>query len=227
MRPYLALDTSTPLGSIAVGRGEELLAEVTVGVSTRHSESLLPAVDFALKSAGLEPSALGGVIVGAGPGSFTGVRIAAATAKAMVRTLDVPLLAFSSLAAVAATMAGCRAPVCAMFDARRGEVYAGCYAFEDDGAMSVVLEDEPAPVEGLVSRLADRAPIFVGGGALQHRDVIERSGGRVVPTPVAVLRAGALLWLAESVPEAGRVHDPAAWEPEYLRPAGVERMARG
>lgn len=224
-RPYLAVDTSSALGSVAVGRGDRLLAEVVVGVSTRHSEALLPAVDFALGSAGLEPAELAGVVVAAGPGSFTGVRIAAASAKAMVRVLDIPFFAYSSLAALAATAASER-PVCAMFDARRGEVYAGCYRFAGGGAIETVLADEASPVEEVVRRLGPLDPIYLGEGAVRYRAEIEALGGRVAPRHVGLPRAAALLWLADTVPEAGRVADPAEWEPEYVRSAGVEREAR-
>src|SRR5690606_1081589 len=145
MKPYLAIDTSTALGSVAVGRGSELLAEIVVGVSTKHSESLLPAIDYALRSAGLEPPDLGAVVVAGGPGSFTGVRVAGATAKGFVRALGVPLFAYSGLLALAAAVAA-EGPVCALFDARRGEVYAGCWRFPGDGAVEVIMPPTAAPV---------------------------------------------------------------------------------
>src|SRR5690606_28204288 len=134
MKPYLAIDTSTALGSVAVGRRNELLAEVVVGVSAKHSESLLPAIDFALRSSGLEPAGLGAVVVAGGPGSFTGVRVAAATAKGLVRALGIPLFAYSGLLALAAAAPAGGAAVCAPFVAGRGGVYAGGWRFPGGGA---------------------------------------------------------------------------------------------
>lgn len=226
IRPLLAIDTSTELGGVAVGSGERLLAEVVVGVRSRHSESLLPAIDFALTSAGVEIRDLVGVVVAAGPGSFTGVRIGAATAKGMVRAMGVPLFAYSSLEALATSLSGLASPVCAMFDARRGEVYAGCYAFAEDGGREVVLSDRAEPVEAIVDRLAELSPVYVGEGAVRYREAIERLGGRVAPSHLAVPRAGALIRLAQASPEAGRIDEPMRWEPEYVRAAGVEREAR-
>ncbi|HEX6940319.1 MAG TPA: tRNA (adenosine(37)-N6)-threonylcarbamoyltransferase complex dimerization subunit type 1 TsaB [Longimicrobiales bacterium] len=226
-KPYLAIDTSTALGSVAVGRADALLAEVVVGVSTRHSESLLPAIDFALRSAGLEPRALGGVVVAGGPGSFTGVRVAAATAKGFVRALGVPLFAYSGLLALAAAAGAGETAVCALFDARRGEVYAGCWRFPGDGAVEVVMPPRAAPVEQVVRELAAAAPRYVGEGALRYRARIEAAGGRVAPGHQAAPRAGALLWLADVAPGAGTVADPRSWEPEYIRAAGAERGVRG
>jgi len=259
-RPYLAIDTSTALGSVAVGRGDRLLAEVVVGVTVRHSEALLPAVDFVLRSAGLEPRDLGGVVVGGGPGSFTGVRVAGATAKGLVRVLGVPLYAYSGLLALAvgvgaglgapaasSAAGGCRddeigstpgefavgdvvrptpPAVCALFDARRSEVYAGCYRFPGD-AIETILEPTVEPLAQVLDTLRGESPVFVGDGALRYRAEIEAAGGRVAPAFTAVPRGGALLWLADIDPARGLVDDPASWEPEYLRGAGAERGIAG
>jgi tRNA threonylcarbamoyladenosine biosynthesis protein TsaB len=221
-RPYLAIDTSTALGSVAVGRGDRLLAEVVVGVSVRHSEALLPAIDFALRSAGVEPTGLGGVVVGGGPGSFTGVRVAGATAKGLVRVLGVPLFAYSGLLALAAGVGAAAGAVCALFDARRAEVYAACYHFRGE-AVETLLEPTVLPLSEVLGELREAAPLYVGDGALRYRTEIERAGGGVAPAFAAVPRGGALLWLADTAPAVGRVDDPAAWEPSYLRAAGAER----
>ena len=79
----LALDTSTPTGSVAVGRNGEVLAESLLRVRATHSEEVLPEIHHVLTDCGLDASDLQGVVVGGGPGSFTGVRIAASLAKGM------------------------------------------------------------------------------------------------------------------------------------------------
>jgi len=220
----LALDTSTPTGSVAVGRADRLLAEVVMGVAVRHAEALMPAVDFALGRAGLMPDELAGIVVAGGPGSFTGVRIAGAAAKGLARALGVPLHAYSGLLALAAGCAAAQGPVCALFDARREEVYAACYRF--DGGVDTLLEPGARPLAAVLQALAGEGALFVGDGALRHRARIEAAGARVAPPHLAVPRAATLLWLVESHP-AGRVSDVAAWEPAYLRPSGAERAACG
>ena len=87
---YLAIETSTQLGSIAVGHGRAVLSEVVLGLRVKQSEALLPAIDYALAGAQISKADLTRVIVGGGPGSFTGLRIAGATAKALARALDIP-----------------------------------------------------------------------------------------------------------------------------------------
>lgn len=216
----LAIEGSTPVGSVAVGRGATLLAEATLGLTTRHSELLLPAIDFVLRNAGAARADLQEVVVGAGPGSFTGVRIAAATARGLAAALGLPFAAHSSLA-VAAVASGVRdRPVCALFDARRGEVYAACYRF-GDGPPEVLLEPAAARVEEIVAQLAGTDVAYTGDGAHVYEPRL--NGALVVPALLGSPRAGALLWLQQLMPEAGRVADPAHWEPTYLRSSGAER----
>lgn len=215
----LALETSTALGSVAIGDGADLLAECALSVRATHSETVLGEVDRLLGRTGAAPSDLEAVVVGAGPGSFTGVRIAAALAKGLCYARDLPLYAFSSLRALAASVG--HAPVCTMFDARRDEVYAAAYR---DGAEGpAALEPSVLPVEGLLERLA---PVdewaFAGEGALRHADILESAGGVVLPAHLGVPRAAALLWLARARPE-GRVADRTRWEPSYVRASGAER----
>ena len=220
----LAIETSTPLGSIAIGQPGAVLTEAVLGVHARHSEALLPAIDFALKNAEIEKRDLSAIVVGGGPGSFTGLRISAATAKAFATALEVPLFAYSGLAALAAGIAVADRKVCALFDARRGEVYAACYHFPELVHMSTLLEPAPRRIDELLTLIDPRETIFVGDGALQNADLIADRGGTVAPAHLAVPRASALLWLAQIMPAGGRVDSIAAWEPLYLRDSGAERM---
>ena len=224
-RPLLALDTSTPVGSVAVGRPGRLLAEAVIGVGVRHAEALLPAIDFAMGRAGIGPEDLGGIVVAGGPGSFTGVRIAGAAAKGLARALDLPLYSYSGLLVLAAGLAASERPVCALFDARREEVYAATYAF-GSGRPTVLLSPGPRPVDEVLAAAGSPAPLYVGDGALKHRSRLEAAGAHVAPAHLAYPRAASLLWLAEVDP-SGRVETPAAWEPAYLRPSGAERSLCG
>ncbi len=231
--PLLALDTSTEVGSVAVGRGDGILAEISLRVGAGHSSALLPAVDEAMRLAGVGPGDLAGVVVGAGPGSFTGLRVAAATAKGIVHARGIPLFARSTLEVIAAGCAGSAGRVCALIDARRGDVFAACYEFAArgsrlaarDGGVGVVLEPCVRPLGEVLRDLSGSADLlFTGPGAERHRQQIEAAGGRVAPAHLHAPRAGALLWLVREVPGRAAVADPARWEPTYLRASGAERM---
>lgn len=216
----LALETSTPLGGLAIGDEMGLIAECTLGVRATHSETVLDEVARVVARAGRRPPDIGRVVVGAGPGSFTGVRIAASLAKGLCYALDIPLYAYSSLRAVAA--ASGTSPLCALFDARRGEVYAAAY---EDPAAEAVLEPGVAPIEDVLARLEPTAAwSFAGEGAEVHREAIASQGGTVLPAHLGVPRAAALLWLVERRPE-GRIEDRESWEPGYVRASGAERGA--
>lgn len=221
----LALDTSTSVGSVAVGEGGRLLAEVVLNVGSGHSSALLPAIDRALKSARVEARNLAAVVAGAGPGSFTGVRIGAATAKGIVHATGAPLFAYSSLLAAAAGCWGAGRPVCALFDARRRDVYAACYRFGEE------VEELVAPEAVTLDEVLDRfrggtPPLFTGEAAVIHsEEIVRESGARVMPGFLASPRASALLALLRVQPMAGRVEDPARWEPQYVRASGAERIA--
>ena len=96
---YLAFDTSTPLGSVCLGVNGDVIARRVIRGRGAHSSHLVPAIDAVLREVGADPSQLAGLVVGAGPGSVTGVRVAAATAKGLAHALDIPLWAVSSLEA--------------------------------------------------------------------------------------------------------------------------------
>jgi tRNA threonylcarbamoyladenosine biosynthesis protein TsaB len=219
---FVAIETSTDVGSVAVGTGTDLAGEVVVGIRSRHAESLLPALDFLLRTTRIGRGELEGIVVGAGPGSFTGVRVAAATARGLAHGLGVPLLAFSSLEALALdSVSG--GPVCALFDARRGEVYAACYG-PGDGADRLATLIEPAvlTVAELLERVAAGRPMFVGEGAVRYR--AELGTDRVA---ARWPRASALLRLAGADAGRGRISQPRGWEPSYLRASGAERGIAG
>ncbi|HUP89606.1 MAG TPA: tRNA (adenosine(37)-N6)-threonylcarbamoyltransferase complex dimerization subunit type 1 TsaB [Longimicrobiales bacterium] len=218
----LAIETSTPIGSVAVGRGGTVLAEIVLGEKSKHSELLLPAIEFALRTAGAEKTEVRAIVVGGGPGSFTGLRISAATAKALARSLEAPLYAYSGLCALAAGVGNAERAVCALFDARRGEVYAACYRFPGFERVETLLEPAPRHVDDVL--MDARETIYVGDGALQNSAPIVEAGGTIAPAHLAAPRASALLWLQHVMPQAGLVEDLPSWEPQYLRDSGAQRM---
>jgi tRNA threonylcarbamoyladenosine biosynthesis protein TsaB len=120
----LGIDSATPSASIAVVIDGHV-ADERVSDAHGHRADLLVIIDAACKAAGVTPLELDAVAIGAGPGSFTGLRIGMATAKGIAFAAGKPLWAVSSLAALASMVDADR--VCAVLDARRGEIYAGVY----------------------------------------------------------------------------------------------------
>ena len=113
----LAFDTSSTALSVALLEDEKLVAESTVTVKKNHSISLMPTIDFLVAQAGWQPSDLERIVVAQGPGSYTGLRVAVATAKTLAYALDIDLVGVSSLQALTdLTVDGVVIPI---MDARR------------------------------------------------------------------------------------------------------------
>lgn len=219
----LGLDTSTAMGSVAVWCGG-LAAEESLRIQGAHSERVLPSVHHLLAAVGVSPHEVSILVVGSGPGSFTGVRIAAALAKGWSMARATSLFAYPSLLAVVAGT-GAGGPVCAMFDARRGQVYAACYEIRPEEPREL-LASGVWHVSELLDELHHRhiLPAFAGDGALLNREAIQKRlpDATVLPETSAAPRAAALLWLQRTYPELGHVADPQAWEPLYVRDWKVE-----
>ena len=169
----LALDASTPVTTVALarGNGREVLAEVSL-TARGASETLLPAIHAALDLAGEDLGSVGRVLAGVGPGTFTGIRIAAATARALSAGAGIPLSKNSTLDALAAPARSYSGDVLAVLDARRGQVFARRYSEAGPTTGIYCLTPEELSVEG--------GPLVVGDGAVRYRGAL--SGlGRIPP----------------------------------------------
>ena len=121
----LAFDTSSKALSLAILEDKRVLAETTINIKKNHSITLMPAIDFLMASLDWTPKDLDRIVVAEGPGSYTGLRIAVATAKTLAHTLNIELIGMSSLLSlVPRQQEGLLVP---LMDARRNNVYAGFY----------------------------------------------------------------------------------------------------
>ena len=238
---FLGIETSGPPGSVAVTVDGVVAAMRSLGDQASHADRLIPAIRGVLEDAGRSREDLEGVAVGAGPGSFTGVRVGAATAKGLARALNVPLCATSSLRAAAfaqESMAGVSALVpevagplgpsasgsltatlpedrrqvrYILADARGGRVYGACYDVGAEGPIEVT-----APHGGTIVDVINRRPpmgtVFAGSGAEAHKRLLEAAGYAVAPPPAGVPVAAAVLRCCRWTPV-----DVADWEPDYVR----------
>jgi tRNA threonylcarbamoyladenosine biosynthesis protein TsaB len=214
----LAVDTSTQQSGVALFGDGRTLAERRRVVTT-HSEALLAMIDETFAEAALRPFDVDAIACGAGPGSFTGLRIGLATVKGLCFALGKPLVMISSLAALAA-----RAPdgrVCAAVDAYKGEVYAGIFTVT--GGVPELLDGKETvlPPSALLPRLASLGvEVIVGSGAAKYPELVaapvrlldEEAG----PWPADVARLGTL--------RAARGHydDLASATPTYIRLSEAE-----
>lgn len=228
----LAVDTSTFVGTVAVLREGELLAEWSASVRATHGETLLPHVARVLELSGVTLAELDAIAVGIGPGSFTGVRIGVATAKGLALALGKPIVGISSLRTLARGIsggAGLRVPV---LDAHKGEVYCAAYALDDTGRLIERVAPFHAPPAEAAAHLGGQVgdqPLWLAGSGLPRYGEAFTGAlrGPATRAPLfcdvpraACLAHEALTQLTEHGPS-----DLASLEPMYLRASDAKLPA--
>ncbi|KOT29515.1 peptidase M22 [Streptomyces rimosus subsp. rimosus] len=200
----LALDTATPAVTVAVHDGSRVLAEERQVDARRHGELLLPAVDRALAEAGVKLDAVSDIVVGVGPGPYTGLRVGLVTAATFAAALDVPVHGLCTLDGIAYA-AGLDEPFVVATDARRKEVYWARYA-DARTRLTEPAVDRPADIADQVGGVP-----AVGAGAVLYADTFTgvRNGAPEHQS------AGALASLAAE--KLARGEDMLPPQPLYLR----------
>jgi tRNA threonylcarbamoyladenosine biosynthesis protein TsaB len=196
----LAFDTATPLVTVALHDGEDVVFEVVSERPLQHGEQLAPLIDQALRETGLVSADLTALGVGVGPGPFTGLRVGLVTARTLGYVLEIPVYGVCTLDVLAIEAADTRAVTrdfVVATDARRKEVYLASY---DETGVRLDGPDVAKPAD-----VATEAPV-VGVGAVLYPDAFPNVAGPTMPS------AG---WLARVIAEERvELHDP---EPLYLR----------
>ncbi len=215
----LGLDTSTQTAGIAITSGDRVIAEARHDTRGRGAD-LLVAIDEICRRAGVAPAQLEAIAIGAGPRSVTGLRIGMATAKGIAFAARRPLWAVSSLAALAhdaaaAAPAGEAPVIAAVLDARRGEVFAGCFRGGAPLGEERVLA--PEAVEAWAAGLAAGAPVRYAGDARAAHPALAPLAERWLP--IEAPSGAAVAWLALAGPREDVL---AAGAPSYIRPAEAE-----
>jgi tRNA threonylcarbamoyladenosine biosynthesis protein TsaB len=202
----LALEASTYTGTVAVVRDGVIAAERDTAMRGVDEERLMPAVAEALAAAGVAPNEIDRVVCGAGPGSFTSLRIAGAIAKGLALTAQAPLFPISSLLLIVAGARSVLAPgrYAAVLDAMRGDVFASVFSLTDD----VIITEVAATI---VARSA------VAAFAREHAARLVGPTEDLVASPHA--RGAVLLGTLLPWPDAA---DLATWEPNYGRLAEAQ-----
>ncbi len=212
----LALETATDRLCVAAAAPGAEPVERTLEGARRHASGLSPLVERVLAEAGASLRGVEVVVVADGPGSFTGLRVGAAVAKALARG-GVRLMAAPSLLARAAAVARPGERILAVSDALRGEVYAGAWTFADAGVHLLA-----SPAARLPEDLATLGSLDRVVGAVP--EAVARAITEVLGRPVepAGPSAASLLALLDRDGGTVAVSDPAAWEPDYGRPAEAQ-----
>lgn len=175
----LAIESSSHVASVAILEGDVLLGEFTLNHPKTHSQKLMPMLESLMAALDLKVADLDAIAVTVGPGSFTGVRIGLATAKALAQPFNLPLIPVSSLKAVAQGFQGFEGYICPIMDARKNEIYAGCYQWQSGVLVDVMPESALAP-EALLEVLlkGDQSVLLAGDGLPKYAQSFKEALGQ-------------------------------------------------
>lgn len=223
----LGIDSSGLTASAAIVSGDILAAEFTVNNGQTHSQTLLPMIDQVVKMSGIALEQLDGIAVAAGPGSFTGLRIGASTAKGMALALDKPVISVSSLEGLAYRVAGCDGIICPLMDARRNQVYTGVYRMSD-GRLECLVEQAALDIREIIERVNEfrQKVIFLGDGVPVHRITLEEEitvSYQFAPLHLNRQSAASVAALGAVYMAEGRIENARDHRPVYLRQSQAER----
>lgn len=233
----LGIDSSGLVASVALVENDILLGEYTTNYKKTHSQTLLPMLDELKKMIELDLSTVDAIAIAAGPGSFTGLRIGAATAKGLGLALGKPLVEVPTLEGLAYQLWGSSSLVCPIMDARRNQVYTGVYEFHEEAGevlgelrlmLRSVVGQSAMDIRELLEQLErlDRRVTFLGDGVAVYEKVIRDECPvpfSFAPAHLNAQRAGSIAALGAVYYAQGKVVSAAAHQPEYLRKSQAER----
>jgi tRNA threonylcarbamoyladenosine biosynthesis protein TsaB len=236
-RQVLAIDTGSRVQSLALLDGETMLEHSQRRVRFNHGSTLLTHLSETLEEHDLEVGDLDLISVGLGPGSFTGLRVGLAIAKSLARAEDIPIVGVSTLAALAYPVALSHqfAAICPMFDARRGEVYAGVYAYDAPRLVQIAPDHASAPqdIREKILEIAStsRPVILVGDGSRKYDELAiwdtpdvnwETPDVTLMPAWADAPSAVGVAMLGRQKANRGDLDQVGALEPNYIRPTDAE-----
>lgn len=223
----LAIDSSGLVASVAIVTEEDVIAEYTFNYKKTHSLTLMPMIEEMVQRLELDLSEIDAIAIAAGPGSFTGLRIGASTAKGLAFALKKPIIGISTVEALGYNLYHTDGLICPIMDARRDQVYTGVYEFVAEEYRTIIAE-EAIEVATLAEQLNElgRSVIFLGDGVSVYK---EKLAGLLevphsfAPTHLSKQRAGAVGTLGIEYYKQDKYVDGKDFEPIYLRLSQAER----
>lgn len=195
----LAVDTSAVVASCAIVDDEKLIGEITINNKLTHSQNLMPMIDRLLKDTECSLKDIDLFACAIGPGSYTGLRIGAATVKALANGLEKKVIGINTLEALAYNLPHCEHLITPLMDARKNRVFTATYLWED-GELREVSEPCVTTIEECVNDCGNFLDtVFTGDGSIIHKDFIKEKLGEhafFVPASGSLQSAAAVASLA-------------------------------
>lgn len=224
----LGIDSSGLVASAAVVDDEVLLGEFTTDYKKTHSTTLMPMLDELIRMLGIDLKSIDAIATAAGPGSFTGLRIGAATVKGLAYALGIPVIAVPTVDAIAYNLYGSKRLICPLMDARRQQAYSGLYRFNETNEFIVKKEQAPEAIEDIINRIntEDEPVTFLGDGVPVFKDYIEQNAKvdyDFAPPFASRQRAGTVASLGRKYFDREYYTSAEEFRAVYLRQSQAER----
>ncbi len=219
----LALDSTAIAASVALCEDARLLGEYTIQNGNTHSETLLPMVESLLHHFALTPDGIDLFAASAGPGSFTGVRIGAATVKGLAFDTGKPCIGVSTLEALAYNLIGFEGLICPVMNARRAQVYTALFRCKD-GVLERLMPDSAIAITELDKRLgAYSEPVRLCGDGYEITKTALTHPVLDTPERLRAQSAYSVAQIARGAYLGGTSTADTEMVPTYLRPSQAER----
>ncbi len=221
----LALDTSGNTATVAFLCGETILAELSLNHKKTHSATLMPLISSLLDTVEQRISDVDYIAVSEGPGSFTGIRIGAATAKAITHASGKNIVPVPTLLAIAYNVYDTDKLIVPVMDARRGLVYTAAYMREKN-RLNEIFGCSQEPLPDVIARTQKHGTgLFLGDGVLNesYRAMILQSGHEITSPNNCLQRASSVGLAAIEIISRGHVKGYSEFTPFYLRKPQAER----
>ena len=226
----LAFDTSGKTVTAALAGEDTILCEASVNNAQNHSVTLMPMIKQLLDSVNMPASELTHIACASGPGSFTGLRIGAATAKALAYAMDIPIIAVPTLDSLAYNVFDSYSIIVPIMDARQRQVYTAYYQRNPTNGDLIRLSDYMAKdISDVLKELIEfnKSIIFLGDGTPVYKDAIKNNNLGIkfifAPLPALLQRAASVACLALKLAREGKTTDSKSFTPFYLRKSQAER----
>lgn len=219
----VGIDTSSYSGSVSIIENKKLLGECLFNIGPRHSENIVASIDWLLNTLNIKRNELDAVAVSIGPGSFTSLRVGVTVAKSLAYTLKLEIIGVSSLEILAANIPITDKKICALIDAKRGEVYSALFEF-NDGRIEQIRDNRIQKIEELCNDINEKT-IFVGDAVSIYGDVLNSSLDElaiIVGEPFNLPRSSNCALLGFNKLKDGIKDDPFELVPDYLRKSDAE-----
>lgn len=220
----LALDSSAAPASVALLEDGKILSEFYINTKQTHSQTLMPMVESVLKLTNKTLDDVTCMAVSAGPGSFTGVRIGVSCVKGLSMTRNIPCAGVSTLRAMAENARQLTGIVCAVMDARCGQVYNALFRAEG-GKLTRLCDDRALPIAELLEecKTFTEKIYLVGDGAELCYKTFAAIRAELLQPQLRFQRASGVAMAAQEMVENGQTVTPDALMPIYLRLPQAER----